>query len=250
MLQNLPKWRCSLMNLCLSLNWPWRPYMLCLSLVSQFPLGPSLCHGSLLRPGGRLLRQLCTGGLLLCRGGLLLCLLRRGGLLLYTGGLLLRQWRSSAPPAPPWWAPVPYVPPWWAPVSSAPPWWAPVSSALPWWAPVLSAPPWYSALPSLPRFLVSSIPHGPVPPPVSPPLHLPPILFMGSWASLNSPPEVTHSPHGLLHYTHCCTPPQTTIPITHCTDDTRTEHTADCTDHTTYLNHGLPLPLCRVLFSI
>ncbi len=93
----------------------------------------------------------------------------------------------------------------------------------------------------------------------------------GSWASLNSPPEVTRSPHGLLHYTHCCTPPQTTIPITHCTDDTRTEHTADCTqhtadctqhtadcsehtadytDHTTYLNHGLPVSLCRVLFSI
>ncbi len=86
----------------------------------------------------------------------------------------------------------------------------------------------------------------------------------GSWASLNSPPEVTRSPHGLLHYTHCCTPPQTTIPITHCTDDTRTEHTADCTehtadcsehtadctDHTTYLNHGLLLPLVRVLFSI
>ncbi len=84
----------------------------------------------------------------------------------------------------------------------------------------------------------------------------------GSWASLNSPQEVTRSPHGLLHYTHCCTPPQTTIPIAHCTDDTRTEHTADCTehtadcsehtadcsDHTTYINHGLPL--CRVLFSI
>ncbi len=31
-----------------------------------------------------------------------------------------------------------------------------------------------------------------------------------SWASLNSPPEVTRSPHELLHYTHCCTPPQTT----------------------------------------
>ncbi len=29
-------------------------------------------------------------------------------------------------------------------------------------------------------------------------------------------------PHGLLHYTHCCTPPQTTIPIIHCTDHTHT----------------------------
>ncbi len=29
-------------------------------------------------------------------------------------------------------------------------------------------------------------------------------------------------PHGLLHYTHCCSPPQTTIPIIQCTDDTQT----------------------------
>ncbi len=43
MLQNLPKRRCVLMNPCLALNRPWRPYMLCLSFVSQFPLGPSLC---------------------------------------------------------------------------------------------------------------------------------------------------------------------------------------------------------------
>ncbi len=60
---------------------PLGPYMLYLSLVSQFPLGPSLCRGSLLRPGGRLLRP---GGLLLCllrRGDLLPCLLRRGGFL-------------------------------------------------------------------------------------------------------------------------------------------------------------------------
>ncbi len=27
-------------------------------------------------------------------------------------------------------------------------------------------------------------------------------------------------------------------------------HTADCTDHTPYINHELPLPLCRVLFSV
>ncbi len=32
-------------------------------------------------------------------------------------------------------------------------------------------------------------------------------------ASFNSPPEVTRSLHGLLHYTNGCTPPQTTIPI-------------------------------------
>ncbi len=32
--------------------------------------------------------------------------------------------------------------------------------------------------------------------------------------------------------------PQTTLPIIH------------CTDHTPYINHGLSLPLCRVLFSI
>ncbi len=42
----------------------------------------------------------------------------------------------------------------------------------------------------------------------------------GLWTSFNSPPEVPRSPHGLLHYTNCCTSPQTTIPIIHCTDDT------------------------------
>ncbi len=236
MLQKLPKQHCSLMNPCLALNRPWRPYMLCLSVGSQFPLGPSLCHGSLLRPGGCLLRQLRTGGLLLCllhrggllpcllyTGGLLLCLLRRGGLLpclLYTGGLLLCHGVFFAPAAPPWWAPVPSVPS--------------------WWALFLSALPWYSALPALPRFLVSSLPHGPGPPSL-PRFHLrskaslivlclerleaPPwggglCHKSGSWASLNSPPEVTCSPHGLLYYTHCCTPPQTAIPITHCTEDT------------------------------
>ncbi len=36
--------------------------MLSLSLVFQFPLGPSLCRGSLLRPGGCLSRLLHPGG--------------------------------------------------------------------------------------------------------------------------------------------------------------------------------------------
>ncbi len=51
----------------------------------------------------------------------------------------------------------------------------------------------------------------------------------GLWTSTHSPPEVTRSPHGLLHYTNCCTSPRTTVPIIHCTDDT---HTAECTDYT------------------
>ncbi len=65
----------------------------------------------------------------------------------------------------------------------------------------------------------------------------------GLWTSVHSPPEVTRSPHGLLHHTNCCTSPRTTVPIIYCTDDT---HTADCTDytadshHTPYLSHGLP----------
>ncbi len=58
-----------------------------------------------------------------------------------------------------------------------------------------------------------------------------------------SPPEVTRSPHGLLHHTNGCTSPKTTFPINHCTDVTQlialitqlialiTNHTADCTDH-------------------
>ncbi len=73
-------------------------------------------------------------------------------------------------------------------------------------------------------------------------------------------------PHGLLHYTHCCTPPQTTFPIIHCTDHTHTHtHTqliALITQlspitrspeshhtHTPYKRHSFPLPPCRVLFS-
>ncbi len=43
----------------------------------------------------------------------------------------------------------------------------------------------------------------------------------GRLTSFNLPSEVTRSLHGLLHYTNCCTPPQTTIPIIHCTDDTQ-----------------------------
>ncbi len=40
-----------------------------------------------------------------------------------------------------------------------------------------------------------------------------------SWpcTSVYSPPEVTRSPHGLLHYTNCWT--KTTFPIIHCTDN-------------------------------
>ncbi len=67
----------------------------------------------------------------------------------------------------------------------------------------------------------------------------------GLWTSVNSPPEVTRSPHGLLHYTN----------VLHATSDYNSHHplhwghTSDCTDHTPYINHGLPLPLCRVLYS-
>ncbi len=57
--------------------------MLSLPLVSQFPLGLSLCHGRLLCPGGLLSRLLRPGGLqsrLLRPGGLRSRLLRPGGL--------------------------------------------------------------------------------------------------------------------------------------------------------------------------
>ncbi len=65
--------------------------MLSLPLVSPFPLGPSLGQGSLLRPGGHLLR---------C-GGLLSCLLRPGGRrshLLRPGGRRSRLLRPSGRP--------------------------------------------------------------------------------------------------------------------------------------------------------
>ncbi len=75
--------------------------MLSLSLLSRFPLGPSLCHGSLLRPGGRLSRLLHPGGRLsrlLRPGGHLSCLLRPGGrlsCLLRPGGRLSRLLRPG-----------------------------------------------------------------------------------------------------------------------------------------------------------
>ncbi len=75
--------------------------MLSLSLVFQFPLGPSLCCGSLLRPGGRLSRLLRPGGRLsrlLRPGGRLSRLLRPGGRLsrlLRPGGRLSRLLRPG-----------------------------------------------------------------------------------------------------------------------------------------------------------
>ncbi len=58
------------------------------------------------------------------------------------------------------------------------------------------------------------------------------------WTSVHSPPEVTHSPHGLLHYT--------AYPIIHCTDDT---HTADYTNHahTWELSHNHYHPITHSL---
>ncbi len=75
--------------------------MLYLSLVSQFPLGPSLYRGSLLRPGGRLSRLHRPGGRLsrlLRPGGRLSRLLRPGGRLsrlLRPGGRLCRLLRPG-----------------------------------------------------------------------------------------------------------------------------------------------------------
>ncbi len=76
--------------------------MLSLPLVSQFPLGPSLCHRShLLRPGVLRSHLLCPGGLLsrlLRPGGLRSRLLRPGELrsrLLRPGGLRSRLLRPG-----------------------------------------------------------------------------------------------------------------------------------------------------------
>ncbi len=67
------------------------------------------------------------------------------------------------------------------------------------------------------------------------------------WTSVYSPPEVTHSPHGLLHYTNCCTSPKTTFPIIHCTDDTQL--ISLITHHTRFISLGLPLCDRRVLYA-
>ncbi len=81
-----------------------RLYVLSLSLVSRFHLGPSLCRGSLLRPGGRLSRLLRPGGRLSRRlrpGGRLSHLLRPGGRLsrlLRPGGRPTCQSHLTPPP--------------------------------------------------------------------------------------------------------------------------------------------------------
>ncbi len=74
-----------------------------------------------------------------------------------------------------------------------------------------------------------------------------------------SPPEVTRSPHGLLHHTNGCTSPKTTFPITHCTDVTQlialiTQLIALITQLialiTLYISRGLPLCHRWVLYSV
>ncbi len=70
--------------------------------------------------------------------------------------------------------------------------------------------------------------------------------------SCYSPPEVTRSPHGLLHHTNGCTSPKTTFPIAHCTDVTQlialiTQLIALIT---LYISRGLPLCHRRVLYSV
>ncbi len=72
----------------------------------------------------------------------------------------------------------------------------------------------------------------------------------GLWTSNHSPPVVTRSSHGLLHYTTVALPPRTTVPIIHCTDDTHTAVSTDYTAdsyHTPYLSHELPHSDRRVL---
>ncbi len=99
-----------LMDFLCSLPWFLSPYMLSLSLVSQFSLDPSPCRGLqvplfrrgglLLRSGGLPLRLFQSGGLQLRRGGLLPGLLCTGGLQsrpLRPGGLQSRPLRHGGP---------------------------------------------------------------------------------------------------------------------------------------------------------
>ncbi len=172
-----------------------------------------------------------------------------------------------------WWALVPSAPPWWAPVPSALPWWAPVPSAPPWWAPVPSTPPWLPALLTLPRSPANPLPRGPGPPSL-------PLFRLCSTALLdcigasgsrslgggggyvmNLVYELPLTPHqrSLAHHMDSCTTltvarhlrlqfPSSIVLTTHTADCT--DHTTDCTDHTPYIYHGLPLPLCQVLYSV
>ncbi len=65
----------------------------------------------------------------------------------------------------------------------------------------------------------------------------------GLWTSVHSPPEVTRSPHGLLHYITVALHHRTTIPIIHCTDDTQLSPISHCSDYTSDHNsHTLYKP--------
>ncbi|KAL0150119.1 hypothetical protein M9458_054546 [Cirrhinus mrigala] len=143
-------------------------------------------------------------------------------------------WRAPAPPAPPWRAPAPPAPPWRAPAPPAPPWRAPAPPAPPWRAPAPPAPPpappWRVPVPPAPPWKASSLPVLPQSPgPPTTPLDCffccfcwsvwKPLLGgglcheSGRCPVLRSPPDVTLTS---LTHSDCCTTPQTTFPISHC----------------------------------
>ncbi len=123
-----------------------------------------------------------------------------------------------------------------------------VCSALVGSSPVCSALVLCSA--SDPDLVTSTWTWPSVPPPVPPPLHQP------SWIVLNFEERyvmnlvyellLTHHQKSLAHHMYSC--PTLTVAL-HLrqfpSSIALTTHTADCTDHTLYINHGLPLLLCQ-----
>ncbi len=63
---------------------------------------------------------------------------------------------------------------------------------------------------------------------------------------------LTHHQRSLAHHMDSCTTLTVALHLRlqFPSSIALTIHTADCTDHTPYINHGLPFPLGRVLYSL
>ncbi len=206
-----------LINFLCSLPWLLGPKMLCLFRVSQCSLGPSPCRdlqACLLRRGGLLLWSgdllLRSGGLPLRSGGLLL---RRGGLLLKSDGLPLHLFqyvglqlrRGDLLPCPllPGGLQSRLLCP--GGLQTCLLCLGGLQSRLLTLASCSASSAYSTSSTSIPGHSTSTWAWPSIPPPVPPMLHRSPFTPLchksGLWISVNSQPEVTRSPHGLLRYT-------------------------------------------------
>ncbi len=251
-----------------SLPWSLRLYVLSLSLVFQFPLGPSFCRGSQLRSGGRLSRLLRPGGhlsRLLRPGGRLSRLLRPGGRLsrlLHPGGRLTCQSHFTSP--------LTCQSHFTSPLTCQSPFTSPLTCQnLKWRTQQLSCQQSLLSRPPHPGGLLSHLPHMDLAPHSLPRFHLRSTALLDcSMCEASGSRSLggglchesgCHSPH-LLHHTTAAHHPRTAFPIHHCTNHTAvtnhsfalivSPHLHLIHTHThTHISSTLPCTHCEVLFS-